>query len=240
MYESHECETDDTDETTALAAAIHYLRRSTHTEGTEWIDLCQNRTQREWQALHHWAQITQRCLSDDFLNERAECRGSEHSVWFEERDQRYHKATHADRCGWKVGLKSGELVVQEASPLFYLQRLVWCNQLFGDDIVLEGLCSGEDVWHIVTSQPALRGKLPDLAEIRATFADMGFRELPGFTIGAATSLSFYRQRGKFLVTDAHPDNFIKLREMTLPIDLVVQRAGPYLDAAINKRFPVRL
>ncbi len=66
-----------------------------------------------------------------------------------------------------------------ASPSEYLQRLLWQNEVFGDDIHLVGLWEERPhQWRIVTTQPGLQGEPATLDELAAAFVAAGFSLLP--------------------------------------------------------------
>ncbi|MDQ8190073.1 hypothetical protein [Roseibacillus persicicus] len=100
-----------------------------------------------------------------------EVRGKEHEVFF--RGKRVWK--------YQIGpalhpiLQGKKLAVREALPTEYLARLTLQNQLFGDDLRVEGaLSSGK----IVTSQTTIKGGDPVEKEIEITLGDLGWQRIP--------------------------------------------------------------
>src|ERR1043166_5007013 len=84
--------------------------------------------------------------------------GEEHRVWPAPDRARYWKATYPGCSGFTVIALSevgNQPDLTPALPLEYLERLILQNQLFGDDIRLEGIALEEGKTVIVTSQPVL-------------------------------------------------------------------------------------
>src|SRR5690606_12622472 len=105
----------------------------------------------ERDRLRAWAEKEGLVLPADFLPISFDAGGGEHDVWFQ--DGRAWKVTLEDRWGININGK-------RATPSEYLERLLLQNQVFGDDIRLEGVViDGSDV-RIVTSQPFLVGDYP--------------------------------------------------------------------------------
>ena len=71
--------------------------------------------------------------------------------------------------------KKRKLAVREALPTEYLKRLCLQNELFGDDLRVEGvLKSGK----LVTSQPLVKGTQPTEPEMTAMLKDLGWVRIP--------------------------------------------------------------
>ena len=61
-----------------------------------------------------------------------------------------------------------------------------------------------------------------------------FRPLPGLHLGNPGALAFYRDLDELAVFDAHPANSVRDTEgVLLPIDLILVRAEPPLQAALS-------
>ena len=169
--------------------------------------------------------------------------GEEHLVWPNAALARYVKLTHAGRFGlaadaqWffdgereEAGTKA---FLRDATPLEYLDRLLLQNEVFGDDIRLLGIIDKARGMHVVTSQPTIRGEVVTLEEIIAFMVASGFTRIDAVRLGHADALAFYRPADGLAVFDCHVGNFIKSGPHVVPIDLIVQRAGPVLLAALG-------
>lgn len=121
-----------------------------------------------------------------------------------------------------------------ALPLEYLERLLLCNQVFGDDLHLDGVALEEGELVILTSQPALIGEPPTCEEIEAFFHRVWFQPLAGLPLGNPGALAFYRDLDEVAAFDAHPGNFVKDHSgVILPIDLILVRADAALQSALR-------
>jgi len=121
-----------------------------------------------------------------------------------------------------------------APPLEYLERLLLQNQLFGDDLKLEGVAEEPGGVSIVTSQPVLVGIAPSPAEITAFMQQLWFQPLAGLQLGHPGALAFHRDLDEVAVFDAHVANFVKDTAGTvLPIDLILVRADGALQRALQ-------
>lgn len=128
---------------------------------------------------------------------------------------RYVKFTRADRHqGFGVALGA---YVHGASPAEYLDRLVLNNEIFHDDVRLEGVRPRPGArLAIVTSQPRIAGVAASAAEIDALMAALAAERL-----GEGAFL--WRDRG-LLVFDLMPRNVVRSSDGALyPIDPVIQR-----------------
>lgn len=156
----------------------------------------------------------------------------EHEVRFREDDRRVVKKTWPGTFGmipewfpdgWRPG---------SASPLDYLQRFILHNQLFQDDVQLEGVILSdkpstlieavEGGCSLVISQRWLvaadpENPHPSLEDIAAYMNERDFTGLPDSFFG------WYRAADKVLVLDAKADNFVKTPDGILPFDIVLVR-----------------
>jgi len=118
--------------------------------------------------------------------------GSEHSVYLDPPTARVIKVTHADLVG-------DGAVGQSRSVADYLGGLILQNEVFGDEIRLEGLLEGEGKFaRLVISQPFVKGRRATPAEIASYLDGQGFLRDPD---GARV----HRDSG-VRVSDAVPDN----------------------------------
>lgn len=177
----------------------------------------------QWAALLDWARSGEKILPLEFPGPEREG-GREHDVTLHEPSGRWIKYTKPAASGYTVSWHDDRTpFLHNASPLDYLQRLVWQNEVFGDDVRLVGIWS--DVPHrpsIVTTQLGLHGTRATLDELSGAFAAVGFEILPWRGIGYEGSLSL-RIEG-FDIWDVHPANVLLSPEgLPLPFDVIVTR-----------------
>ena len=162
--------------------------------------------------------------------------GEEHRLWPAPDRSRYWKATFPGSAGFSViatGAASDQPDLTSALPLEYLERLLLQNQLFGDDILLEGIAVEAGKMVIISSQPVLIGEPASEAEIGGELAKLWFKPLQGLHLGRPGSLAFYRDLDEVAAFDAHPGNFVKdTQGIVLPIDLILLRADEELQKAL--------
>ena len=98
--------------------------------------------------------------------------GSEHTVWFDNATKRVIKLTHPDLAG--------DGSVGQSDLIGYLKSLDLQNQLFQDDIRLEGIVSLDGQFpQVVISQPFVKGREATAAEISMFMEQRGFRSKDG-------------------------------------------------------------
>lgn len=197
-------------------------------------DLLEGRQARDLLA---WA-CESGCLIEaaDYVGQ-AQRGGEEHRVWPAGDGRRVAKATYPGRYGFTVvaGAATGWLPsLTKALPLEYLERLLLQNQVFGDQVELRGVSVESEKPVILTTQPALVGRPPQLADVAAFLTRLWFRPLAGLHLGNPGALAFYRDLDELAVFDAHPVNFVQdTHGVVLPIDLILVRADAALQAAIE-------
>ena len=201
--------------------------------------------QRSWEAkiFRAWNAESGLILDPAEYLDHAQPGGQEHMVLRDDESERVIKLTHAGRFGlaadaqWFFDEESGEAgakaFLRDATPLEYLDRLLLQNEVFGDDIRLLGIIDKARGMHVVTSQPDIDGGLVTLEEIVAFMAASGFTRIDAVRLGHEDALAFYRPADGLAVFDCHVGNFIKSGPHVVPIDLIVQRAGPVLLAALG-------
>jgi len=208
----------------ALADAQTYLcsclRSDGEAHGEDWDFY---RQEREWAAFIDWCRDGGRVLPLDFPGPAREG-GREHDVTLDDATGRWVKYTKRSASGYTVNwTENGTPFLLNASPSEYLQRLLWQNFIFGDDIHLVGLWEEHPrQWRIITTQPGLQGEPATLDEIEAAFVSAGFSLLPWRSVGYEGSLSL-RFEG-YDIWDVHPANVLLSPEhLPLPIDVIVTR-----------------
>jgi hypothetical protein len=141
-------------------------------------------------------------------------RGGEHRVFYRQSNQRYYKATLAERQkGYGIALGS---LCRGATPAEYLDRQTLHNRIFADDIQLEYILENGGFPIIVISQPGVKGTPPPQSAINEMMSLKGFENLaPG---------AFYDSGAGLLIFDLVPRNAILTADGgVFPIDPVIQR-----------------
>lgn len=144
---------------------------------------------------------------------------------FDEATLLWWKHTKGDLAGYAVDYDStGRPYLLNALPSQYLERLLLQNEVFGDAIQLHGLWKSSEGWHLVTSQPHIKGRPATLDEIQLGMAGLGFSELPWRGIGYEKSLAF--ELGNVRVWDVHPANMVMAAAgLLVPIDVILTESG---------------
>ncbi|MEN9840282.1 MAG: Serine/Threonine/Tyrosine Kinase found in polyvalent protein [Verrucomicrobiota bacterium] len=209
----------------ALADAAAYLRRRLRPDGAlNGHDDDGDLAEHQWALLLEWAGASGQILPLEFPAPDREG-GREHDVSLHEPSGRWIKYTKPSACGFTVSWsESGQPYLHNASPLDYLQRLLWQNDALGDDIHLVGLWQAQPHrWRIVTTQPGLQGSRVTLEELSAAFIAAGFTVLPWRGLGYEHSLSL--RFGGYDLWDVHPANVLLSPEgLPLPLDVILTRS----------------
>jgi len=200
-------------------------------------------SERQQRQVRQWAK-RRGCLIEEggWLALQPVSHGSaEHEVRFRPTDGRAVKRTHPGTFGFQPVQKEGTWISVAASPLAYLIRFQLQNELFGDDVRLEGVMEsagpsmviGQTVGglSLVISQSWLeagdtRHPHPTERAVADFFAERGFRRIKDAFYG------WQRLADGVIVLDARPDNFIATAGGIFPIDLhlhVPLAAGEALD-----------
>lgn len=129
--------------------------------------------------------------------------GLEHDVFFKKRFGRVYKITKPPYFGAMWELTK------------YVQNLIWCNEIFDDDLRLEGVLPSNEGVSLVISQPYIHGTRPSEAQIAEWFELQDYHRL--------SKLIWENPDGR-RIADAHEGNFILQQDGALiPIDLHVER-----------------
>jgi hypothetical protein len=209
----------------ALADAAAVLRRCVSPDGSvDGSEADFTAAEIQWATLLDWARASQKILPLDFPAPEREG-GREHDVTLHESSGRWIKHTKPAASGYTVSWRDdGTPFLHNALPLDYVQRLLWQNEIFGDDIHLIGLWSSSPHQpRIVTTQPGLAGTRATLDDLSGAFRAAGFELLPWRGIGYEGSLAL-RFEG-FDIWDVHPANVLLSPEgLPLPLDVIVTRS----------------
>ena len=229
-----------------LESAVGYLRRIE--ESIRGVDV-EGRAAtgtRQGRALWQWAKENGCRLNHGEYTSLIDGGGQEHRVWHDLQKKCYVKATHAGRYGWVATLdyrfnkRTQEdepyIGMGDALPLEYLERLILQNEVFRDDIRLEGFSIEADGLVILTSQPFVRGRKPKPVEILEVMKVLDFERIPGIPANTEESFSFYRRQDRVSVFDAHTGNYLQTKQgITVPIDLVMVRADEAMHDYLCRR-----
>ncbi len=212
----------------SLADAAAFLRRGLRADGSaDGQDDDFSRPEHQWGALLDWARAAGKILPLNFPAPEREG-GREHDVSLDESTGRWVKFTKPAASGYTVAWDSvGAPYLHNATPLDYLQRLLWQNEILGDDIHLVGLRQAQPHrWSIVTTQPGLQGSRATLPDLERAFLAAGFALLPWRGLGYENSLAF-RLDG-FDLWDVHPANVLLSPEgLPLPLDVIITRTPDF-------------
>ena len=184
-------------------AALFDRTTSPSSDAEEWF-------RAESESLLQWAEESGRLLSGSELDEliagfRLLNGGLEHQVFFMKRGGRVFKITKPPHFGHTWYLKD------------YVQNLIWCNQVFGDDMRLEGVISTPEGVSLVISQPYIIGRSPTEDELDEWFKLQG---------AIRVNKHRWRYPNGMVVADAHIGNLIYRHDGSLvPIDLHVENPG---------------
>ena len=191
---------------------------------------------RQQQALADWAKQNGREVAASSYDTLPGGPGgtAEHATYFDEASNRVVKVTHLGNYGFVPERTPEGIKPRAATPDEYLERVRLQNEIFGDDIKLEGVDTsakpsmiigeGEAGPRIVTSQEMRKGETteaphPSAPEIASYLEDRGFKKAEGY-------FAFERPEDNVLISDAKPDNFVKTERGIEPIDLHIAQEKP--------------
>jgi hypothetical protein len=161
----------------------------------------------ECEALRQWAEQAGCLRPFEAIARPADAFGYEHEVWFPEEngaDAQVIKATYGNCFGH---LPDGS----EAMPVGYLERLVLCNQVLGDQIALLGIeeCR-PGVIRVVTAQPAIEGHPASMDDISQFFLNTGFERRRW-----GRNLVWFRPDDSIVASDTHGGNVLRTTDDAL-------------------------
>lgn len=187
----------------------------------------------EYRALVEWAEVAGLLLPFSYIEQFSFIGdGAEHHVRKNEADGTAVKATHPNRFGHST-LDEG----QSASPVEYLKRLAWQNQIFGDDIRILGVAYDDGQMEVLHSQPWISSHPirpnPFKEEIDAY---MGRFEFVSTSLDLDTPVYFSKAHG-LIAADAHDRNILRDGDGVLTaIDLVIGKPGESIKCRIDDFF----
>jgi hypothetical protein len=221
-----------THESLAAKATAHLRESAGAVGGYNGI---QQEIKRQAAVLVQWASA-QNLLFTDFCTDGFVklCLDTlEHEVYRRPSDGRVIKCTKPGKFG--LGHGSGGKYGRhcDATPLFYLERIVLMEQEFPTDLRLEGIAlkntdvaAAENLLpYVVTSQ-----RFIETSDIKCAHPSEGqietFLKKLGFTILESSCYNWIRESDGIVVTDAKMLNFIVTEEGILPIDVIIGRSVP--------------
>jgi hypothetical protein len=212
----------------SLAAnAAAYLAKNADT--VESLTASAEEIKRQSDCLVEWAKNRGVVLPDNHAAglEKIDQPSMEHDVFNRVSDRRVVKCTRPGAFGFINDKLHGRS--RKATPLSYLRRLELMNEVFGDDLIFEGVafgtprydCTDDKLPYIVISQSWIdaadeRSPEPSDCEISVFMDSLGFIRLNG-------SNQYYREMDEIIVSDAKPLNFIKSHHGIIPIDLQISK-----------------
>lgn len=184
------------------------------------------------QRLIEWAKASERLIDE------AEFEGlplvsdetGEHEVRFRDEDRRVIKRTWTGTFGMMPAWIENQWRPAAAGPLDYLLRFIMHNDLFHDDVRLEGIIISEKPATLVGAVPGgvsvvisqrwlvaadPENPNPSEFEIQEFMEELGFEVIPDSFFG------WFSQKDALVVLDAKPDNLVKTSEGILPFDLLL-------------------
>jgi hypothetical protein len=205
------------------AAAGHVgrcLRPNGEASESEWKDAYWGETN----VLVSWAESNRLVIPLCNVVGRSRHDGAEHGVWYNEGLGRWFKLTHRGKfggipeLGYALDKKSQgwrkEFILRQGTPGEYLVRMTLGNQLFGDDVQLEGVVQDNEHARILISQGHIEGKAPNPEEINTFMINSGFLSAPDF--------AWYNPSSGIAAFDALARNFLRTSDSDiLPIDLIL-------------------
>jgi hypothetical protein len=223
---------DKTNESLAAQAAAYLRKSAGAVAGHNGI---QQEIKRQAIWLIKWA-TAHGCLLTEFSTdgfEKLSLETLEHDVYIRPSDRRVVKCTKPGKFGLGHGAGGKYGNHCDATPLFYLDRLVLMEQEFPTDLRLEGVAlksivlnaSEDPIPYIVTSQRliepvSVERTHPSEAEIEGCMKKLGFRLVEN------SCYNWLRDSDGIVVTDTKMLNFIVSSEGIVPIDVIIGRAAP--------------
>lgn len=216
----------------SLEDASAHLQRSMGSARRGGESLFELRTS-ERAILRNWCQAHGCVFTEDpTLNLDGRRSHGEHSVAFDPANAIWWKTTHPGKAG--VGaefhyeavppFRITNVSARELLPSEYLSRMLLHNREFGDDVRFEGYLDAEQP-SLIVSQPDIEGEPATAEDMIGQMLQFGYLSLGMLEIGKAGSISFYHPDRHIAVFDAHPGNFFRAGDITIPIDGIIAEIG---------------
>ncbi len=193
-----------TDATSTLEVALENTRRGAEAIRRGGGLFAATRLAAEIEALRLWAESSGCFRHYEELSRPPDSFGYEHEVWFPKSgspNPRVLKATYDNSFGV---MPDG----REATPVGYLERLRLQNQIFGDDIELEGVFEPSfALIRIITSQQAIQGRPAEMEEIEIFFSQRSFQRC----IWHGKNV-WFREADRVICADTHGGNILVTHE----------------------------
>lgn len=184
--------------------------------------------QRFESSVLSWAQKNNQLIPQERLNEltMVSFKTAEHLVFYDGQKNKAIKVLKENQYGMTIRSQDGEIV--KATPKEYLQRILLTNEVFQDDIQIQGITLTEDFMDETLKTPCLvceqhwrdaedeNDPVPTIQEIETLLKNFGFEPLK-------RNHAWHRPQDGVLLADARPDNFVKTSNGIFPIDLLLSR-----------------
>jgi len=125
-----------------------------------------------------------------------------------------------------TGGYKGTLILRPATLSEYVHRIDAQNEVFGDDLRIEGITVVNGRAGLAVSQRAIMGKEPLLSEIESWMRERSFEKVSAAKIGNEDLIgkTWYDPNSRTLVADVKPDNFKKdSTGRLIALDLIAHR-----------------
>lgn len=167
--------------------------------------------------LEDWLQSQGLCVPKQAFAQGFVGAGAEHETFIDTVGGCAIKLTHDGRFGHCLRSETAT-----ATPLDYLKRLAWHNELFGDDLRLHGFLLNTAGLRLVTSQPWIVSHplklVPTQEEIDEFLALFGFDRAKSYPDGYI----YFNPEARLVIGDAQPTNLLLDIDGNIrPIDLVI-------------------
>jgi hypothetical protein len=199
----------------------------------------ETRSDREAESLISWADEKGALWSEKNVPKTDDLTGGEHIVEIDEDSGRVFKSTKPGKFGFGVdleivrakGWKSKPRITAglvDATPFEYLERLGWQNELFGDDIMVNGVARYPNGIAVITTQPFYDGMRTEQKHIDTWFESKGGRRIK------TKEGAFYSKDKDLLVMDALPRNVLTLTDgRIMPFDVVIVKPDGHLKSRLG-------
>lgn len=196
-------------------------------------DGCYFSRQEQARRLMSWFQSRGLSIPKSALERGFVGGGAEHETYFDPTGGVAVKVTHDDRFGHCLRAEGAV-----STPLDYLRRLAWHNELFGDDILIHGFLENSAGLRLVTSQTWITthpSKLsPTQQEIDAFLEEFGFYRSCAYPEG----FIYFNTLSGMVIGDAQPSNLLRdINGVIRPIDLVIAEPDGELTQKLVATIP---
>ncbi len=167
-------------------------------------------------SLAAWARSSGRLIDPQWWEQKSK-------TWDVPHDSTEHSSYQEPRSRRTLRIVKPSSPFASSSPEAYLENIELNNLVFADDIRIEGVVElkgpeGDMIPFIVTSQPVNDGPHPTETQVDDWMTSKGYAHESGH--------SYYNRDTDIRVTNATPQNFIRIKGITFPIDLNLESNIP--------------